>query len=53
MSWGEMKTATALVVKSELRDDSGEDDLRKWVVAIALGNIVYVDRGIEDQPRNR
>ena len=53
MSWGEMKTATALVVKSELRDDSSEYDLRKWVVAIALGKIVYVDRGIEDQPRNR
>ena len=46
MSLNERRSATALTVKSELRDDSCEDDLRKWVVAIALGKIVHVDRGI-------
>jgi len=50
MPWKELKSATTLTVKSELRDDSSEDDLRKWVVAIAFGKIVYVDRGIEGQP---
>ena len=39
-----MRSETALAVKSKLHDGSSEDDLRKWVVAIAFGKFVHVNR---------
>ena len=40
-----MRSETVLAVKSRLQEGSSADDLRKWVVAIALGKPVLADIG--------
>ena len=44
-SLSKMRSATVLTVKGRLQAGSSADDLRKWVVAVALGKLVLVDCG--------
>ena len=48
-----LKSESTLTVKSKLHDGSSEDDLRKWVVAVALGRFVHVDSGFGSVERLR
>ena len=48
-----MKELPVLVVRSELHAASSEDDLRKWVVAVAFGKLVHTQCSLGNFTRTR
>ena len=48
-----MRAETVLVVKCKLGEDTSADDLRRWMVAVAYGKPVLVNRGLGPAERVR